>query len=702
MITIKRAGQPLDLGNLQLTFRLRSPLWNDVPSHTFSFDIDNNDNNRLILGLLHRPTNTQATGQTCAVECDVHGWKLGATLKVQSATEKVLRCFLAIDNGQLNMDWGDEYLDQMPFPTIWRTGGVTQVMYYNIDKSSDEVACQFPPTRIPEYFGSEASDDALYYTGWINSFDPEIGLYDYPSVNGTTGKSIVPTVSVPMFYLRWVLQQTMMLKGINLNISTLKESELINLLIFNNYCAEIKRRRFYFRASKDSNQTIYQTGGALCTFNDTYNSPNIVEENCFDSWNYTIKEWGIHTFYVYLNVLAKDGQFAEAIIDGRTYDLKVGDNIITVERYYTYSDVNKTVSVWIKCYNQTGSPPVITYKWINIGANSYFTGRNTSLSTLPKLYTDVAITPANHMPKVKIKELFAWLKDGFACQHIYNAAARELRFVFLRDVITSPAKHDLGDLDSETEYSPEEIAAITFAFDISSDDAPLMGELTGFNFLGEFNSFAQLPLPEIGNQIAYVPTSGKYYVYTWNDTSSRYEWQTIADYMIDATNAAAQMEVKPAWHPPAHFFEGDIFGHTPHVGCKGSSPYFKVGVNKPPLLLMFYHGMQRSVHDALDPWYFPLASGLMHDTFGLQIGTLEMRWDGDNGLRETYWRAVEEFYAQRWGLEARRQIDAAFLKQLAWDEGYLHKGREYLLDTVEFTVTQLGFTTAKITAWRKG
>ena len=303
---------------------------------------------------------------------------------------------------------------------------------------------------------------------------------------------------------------------------------------------------------------------------------------------------------------------------------------------------------------------------------------------------------------MKVKELFGWLKDGFAACPVFDASARELRFVFLKDVLTRPASRELGDLGDDTEYSPEQLQGLSYHFDISSDDAPVVASIAGFDYMGEFTHYGLLPMPDNNNKAAYVTTEGKFYVYTWNNTSSRYEWQLFSDYLSDYTPSTAELEIAPKWHPPANFYEGDIYGHTPMVGCKGSSPYFKVGVNRPPLLLMFYHGMQPAlVTDGGNTLYFPLANGLSLDAYATPINNLELRWEGTNGLRQTYWLPVEQFYAERGKLEGRKEIDALWLKQLAWDEAYLHRGRQYLIDSVEFTATQLGFTNAQITAWRK-
>ena len=240
---------------------------------------------------------------------------------------------------------------------------------------------------------------------------------------------------------------------------------------------------------------------------------------------------------------------------------------------------------------------------------------------------------------------------------------------------------------------------MNYEFDISSDDAPVVDQVSGLEFLGNFATTYELPMPENSSYYAYVYTIGKFYVYEWNDTSARYEWQPKTDYIKPLTTGLGEMEVKPAWHPPVNFYEGDIFGTTPWIGCSGSSPYFRVGINSTPFLLMMYHGLQPGmlrVDDIVQP--FPYASGLRFNAIGEEIITLELSWEG---IREKFLKTVEDFYQKRWMLEGKREVDAAWLRQLSWEESYLHKGREYLLDTVEFTATHLGFTSAKITAWRK-
>lgn len=699
MISIKYQGLPLDLGKISLTFRLRSPLWNEVPSHTFSFDIDNNDHNRAILGHLHRPSNAINTGKAFAVQADVHGWKLGATMRLQSATEKVLRFFMAIDNGQLNVDWGDDYIDEMQFPEVTRSGGVSQLMVYNLDKTSDEVACQFPPIRIPEYFGSEDPDDALLFMKWVNYYDPEMGGYLAPFVEPSAGKVYQYTVAVPQFYLRWVIAQIASKNGVKLN-SNFMGSELNELLVFNNRNVNTKKRTAYFRASKTSAQTF--ASQQTLVFNNESTFPNEDPDGCYNTSNglITVKNYGIHEFVVSVNVTAGAGEYKYMIINDQAYNIYYGENLIKYTTFFGVGAIGSTLKCEIYSYDIDGDTEIP--RDITIAAGAYVVGRNASFSELATLYTDGSITPSEHLPHVKVKELFGWLKDGFAACPVFDASARELRFVFLKDVLTRPASRELGDLGDDTEYSPEQLQGLSYHFDISSDDAPVVASIAGFDYMGEFTHYGLLPMPDNNNKAAYVTTEGKFYVYTWNDTSSRYEWQLFSDYLSDYTPSTAELDIAPKWHPPANFYEGDIFGHTPMVGCKGSSPYFKVGVNRPPLLLMFYHGMQPAlVTDGGTTLYFPLANGLSLDAYATPINNLELRWEGTNGLRQTFWLPVEQFYAERGKLEGRKEIDALWLKQLVWDEAYLHRGRQYLLDSVEFTATQLGFTNAQITAWRK-
>jgi hypothetical protein len=706
MITIKKDGEPFDLGDIRMTFRLRSPLWNDIPSHTFSFDLDATDRNLRLTGYLHRPSAHLKQSTDMAVLCNIHGWILGATMRVENAAEKTIRCHLAIDNGQMNIDWGNQYLDEMDFPTIIRNGGVSQIMNYNKDKTSNEVACQFPPVKIPEYFGKEEADDALGYTGWINSFDPEIGQYDFPTVNQSSGKVLVPTVSVPMFYLRWILHQIMELNGLKLDPRFMSSGPLKEMLVFNNRCCEEKRRRDYFRATKTTPQTYPDR--RILIFNNETTPPNTDDNNSYNpaTGQVTIRNAGIHELTVGITVEAAEGYgFLYLIIDGYSHILSQGFNLVKHTHYYSSARIGYTYYCEVYCYyNEIDPNPPYGYIEhplpVTVNAGSYVAGRNASLSDLPGLYFDGAITPALHMPHVKIKELLTWLRDGFAMAGIFSASAREFRFVLLADILKRPASGELGNIETDAEYSPDQLNGIAYAFDVSGDDAPVTEEITGLEFLGNFATTYELPMPENSSYYAYVYTVGKFYVYAWNETSSRYEWQPMTDYLKPLTTGQGELEMKPAWHPPAHFFEGDIYGTTPWIGCKGSSPFFKVGINKTPLVMMLFHGLQPamlSVDDQVQ--LFPCASGLGYNSQGGVVSALELSW---TGLREAFFSDLEAFYANRWMLEGRRQIDAAFLKQLTWDESYLHKGREYLLDSVEFTATQLGFTAAKITAWRKG
>jgi hypothetical protein len=342
---------------------------------------------------------------------------------------------------------------------------------------------------------------------------------------------------------------------------------------------------------------------------------------------------------------------------------------------------------------------VIMYKPIGINAGSYFSGRNASHSDLALPYYNITIDPANHLPEIKIKDLFSWLSIGFGAIPVFNSNSRTLIFKFWKDILLKPAIFTIDNIEPGYEFSPEATDGFSFEFDTSNDDAPIVADISDYQYIGDYNFETELPFPDTNNQLAYVKSAAGYFIYLWDDATQKFAWTVFSDYLYLLKTGNFENEIKVPWHPPSTTKYNTIsdLGYIPNIGCKGSSQYFGVGLNKSPLLLMHYYGIQHTIRN----WsHMPFASGTVYNNLGEKIGTLHLGFDTADGLYEKFWKPVEAFYRNRWKLTAKKQTDAAFLRQIDWAEKYLTLGRELLLDTVEFTATAQGFGPATIEAYR--
>lgn len=681
------------MGEISITFRLRSPIFNDVPSHSLDFDLPGTPHNHALTGYLHRP-GSQGTSTNIPVILDVHGWQFGATLKVMQATAKSISVYMAIDNGQMNIDWGDTKLTEFPFEKIPFYSGQGFLNEYNKDKDSAGAVCAFPQLYCPKFYDEKEPE----FTGFINSYNLDEQEYTINVPDTVTGIPRHNTATVPMFYLLHIVKWICEKHNIIFNRNFFTRNEFKRLILFNNHSIETKRRKNYFRASSTLQQQFFSTVGKLA-FTDTTTVPNDNTEGVYNATlsEYNVTHQGLHEFVIALDVNYASGQFSELVIHDQAFSLNTGSNFVRYSKVFYPYDIGTKISVTVSSFDIVNGHR--QYRTIFVTAGAYFSGRNVSLSNLGQLYLDYLIDPALHMPDIKIKELFESLFAGFGIIPIFKSSTRTLTFYLLKEIIQKPASRDLTLIENP-QSAPEGSDGFSFGFDTSGDDIPKILDITGYQYIGDYPSANDLPFPMTNNLLAYIKGSGSFYIYTYDDTISNYRWQPFADYLASMKTGKAETEITVKWHPPA-MTDQDQAAFYPAVGCKGSSDYFEMGRNRPPFVLLHYYGMQPAYTSTQNPTYiFPFAGGIVYDNLGNQIGNLHLGFDTPAGLYETFWKPVEEFYRMRWRLKGNREIDANFLRDIDWATKYLYASREYLLDNIEFTATQSGFTKAKVEAWR--
>lgn len=703
MISLKTNGQAFDLGNISITFRLRSPLFNEVPSHTFSFELPGTPNNLRLTGHLHRVTNNKAILADIPITANIHGWIFAATLRVQSANKKAIKCFMAIDNAQLNVDWGDKMLQEAGFGLIPFVDNNNQILPTTNLLNTADAQCQFPPCYVPDFF----DNDEPYFSGHINLFEAEESTWFENFPDNASGSAVNASVFVPMFYYKFILKELCNKNGIALHENLFSLSDFRDLIIFNNVPLESKQDRYSFKASRTAAQSFY--GQTKLNFPNV-SSPNFILENCYNSSLsvYLIRAIGLHEFVIKFYVTSADGQYIKLtfkypykdtngnIVYGtdETYMAELGWNTITHTHVFNEDVINEAVWVELWCYNMNGSSPESAD--CTVSADGYFSGKNLAYSNLAKFYGAQVIYPANHLPQIKIKDFLSWLHT-FGAYFFFDSSNKQITVTLFKDILSNPATKTITNLSFLPEIEPSIEIGLNMSFDIADDDAPLIANIKNFEYIGSYGSLSDIPIFDVVNKLAYVTPQCAYYRYLWDDAQQKFKWERYCDYNHPHITGNGEHEIKSEWNPPAMHHASALLGFTPKVGCKGSTKSFKVGVNKAPNLLMHFYGAVESFESG---HLVPYASGTCYDNHSNKIGTLHLGFDTEDGLYAKYLKPIEDFYAQAVLLTARKQTDSQFLRQIDWAEKYLVQGREFLLDTVEFTATAQGFGTAELTAYR--
>lgn len=123
----------------------------------------------------------------------------------------------------------------------------------------------------------------------------------------------------------------------------------------------------------------------------------------------------------------------------------------------------------------------------------------------------------------------------------------------------------------------------------------------------------------------------------------------------------------------------------PYALEDGSSPVYFLGVRESPYRLIFYRGQDAY----LDGGTFvpqPFASSDIYSRIGTKLGDYALRYEGDNGLYKTFWKAYEDFLQSAKRVTLRLDLDIADIIGIEIDDRLLIDGRFYFWEEMTFSV----------------
>jgi len=202
MISLKIDNVPVDLpDDFSVTINMKSPVFNDIGSYSYPFQLPKTPKNSIIFGFRHRIPGTGSIYSDFPGTCY---WKdiplFSGTVKINTLTDNAFEVYLLEGNGYFNYHRKNDMLQDVDYGDIIYFANLNEKLaYINACKNTvyPERIMTFPMIHNKSYFDELPADPLMLYfnyylQSYINSVDP-----------GTSNRMVI----VPMLYLRYVLKK---------------------------------------------------------------------------------------------------------------------------------------------------------------------------------------------------------------------------------------------------------------------------------------------------------------------------------------------------------------------------------------------------------------------------------------------------------------------------------------------------------------
>jgi hypothetical protein len=530
----------------------------------------------------------------------------------------------------------------------------TNVAYHaeQIVKGFAEADYTFPVIFAENFYGEPDDDDVTEYNPdwggdegsgpigrYINNYNAAAGMFPINSIHEDPLCDNVASM-VPCPYIHPLLRKIFDDEGFNCFGAFFDDTELQDLIIFYNYPLDEKYKKYFVRASWDDNQSIGM-GGAVLWFPDESTGDNEDEDGCWNNstYRYTIKNRGYHSFSINVNV--KPHTYTENIIARIRLKNEAGDTLdyqeftvvpetwteLDYELLYYFDEVlvNSTVYLWFEFVKPLGNDHDGDVE------NQILIAANISYQNLNQFSNKMNI--ANHLPPVEVNEFINSLKNGFGLGIFFDFYQKEAQLSLVRDIFSMKKYLDLSHkvLSSDKESEITENGGYKFNIDFDRD----VYTYENYEYIGEFDTFNDLPTPSEPYKIALERSSNSILIYKKDPDSNIFDWFYWSDNIYPVEVGDGEEEITAGFSTLAMHIGNDLL--TAQTKTVAGSPAFETGDNDFPLTLLFDRGMQENANGD----EYPMASCVSSNLAGAGIGDYHLKMNGDNGL---YAKFLEKWY----------------------------------------------------------
>ncbi len=520
------------------------------------------------------------------------------------------------------------------------------------------------PTIYNDTFYGEAQVNNPYYLLMLNVYNAA-GAAFKKNVIVTTESAANKYALAPQPYLQYIIKRIFAAAGFLLAGDFMNDSEMKKLLVYSNYA--IDKKTAVTHHSKAILSTGYTDDSGLVIFDNDSTGGGTDLDNDYNNatGEYTIPEAGYYTIKAVIDltqILPRVNDLATDRID-YTITLKKNGSTVETAAFFSFWDtpytINKTFSGYFTApdigavltieFSVTITPLFggTTPFTVNILPNTTYVDFTVlSQSELNKFNNDINV--ANHVPDMLATDFLISIFGTLLIKMKPDAATNTINLNYADKAVKATSHNDLTKI-ARPYPTIEKVKPTgnTYNFTFPSSDKYTANNFiaqTGKEVLTDALTLQSLPAAK-PNSIIHILNSNRIYASVYNTGTLLYEWVYVTDNYFPLKKGDGTVEVKPNLSPLIMAVESvlSVLELVPAIGEPGTSLFFANGLQpEKEIRLMFYRGMQPNA--AADN--YPLATTTMYDYAGNIIGTVNLQWDGDNGLYNTFHKAFFEFFTK--------------------------------------------------------
>jgi hypothetical protein len=652
MFSIVVNGQQVDHSGITVNLYLKStfPFSPDQGqiegSFAFNGSLPASPLNKRIFGFPHRLEGVFDLPSNIPCQLTINGrlW-YDALISITSSTETIFNFDLLFGYGGFASLIEGKTLKDLAFPDPVSTGDDQEAVIAFaediITKSYPETGFNFPMIYNPDFYG-DANPEFLWFMNHYNS-----GAF-MPNIYSSNGVRNFNTL-VPMLYLHYVTKLCFETFGYKPTGSFFDDPDLAKALLYNNCALDEMRKKYLVRAYQANSQE-FPPMGAKILFSDDSTPPNEDQQEVFDTTasEYEIAFAGAYTVALSFKFWNKlddpmklkvklycDEDVIETITLNETTLWQWVSREVFFEKYFEDDSIGKKLSIRIYCEDIYGGDLCNFYI-----KQASIVFENTSLTDL-NVYSKI-LDFYNHVPEKEISAFLVNLQLLFGLIIGFDHEKKTAELSFVRDSLNFTEADNLSELtrfsSKKVILEPSEGYNIQFDFDTSDQTTEMIFESVDLSqFIGQFNTFNDLPWPSALNDVAYIKNTNSYYIYNVVAGPGPY-WNHLAHYHPIRSIGQAKNEVRPEMSPlMTHMLPGNRNVYAT-ILQEGTSFAYPDKVNECGLRILFYHGLCPMVNSEN---LYPFGSSLSYDSLGNSVGGIDLVLHGSKSIYDIF---LEYYY----------------------------------------------------------
>lgn len=714
MLIIFVNNTPIDLSSFSLSLVKKSAIsvLDGIPgSYVFNFNVPASIKNNKLFDFPARLVKKDLSAKSWPIRITFSGLPIteGSATVVQ-ANSKTITLSIAFESGLFNeltrsLRLKDIYSESISLGAT--TNDVITHCNQLVQNSFPQVDYNFPVIANDHFYGvppkSEEDDPTNnpQFLGYLNNYLPGTGFISNLVLEGEDDNV---NSLVPLFYIVGILKQCFSFAGYSLTGKPLSFPELSQLLLYNNYSLDHLEERYSVAVEHDLLGFIDGFQEHTMPFteiiretDDTYNP---------STYKYEVKAIGYHKSSLSFTVNVEPGMsgtlwlIVKIIQDGT--DIVFQDHFmnsdsqdvsIATTLFYDAANIGDEIYCTISVENQNA--PLDEPQWPQFTVeDAHFSVINISQSNLNRF--SKSITYSNHMPDVSVHEFLNAFYKTFAVFPVFDHNTKSCELHFIQDILAGLPSFSFSDIIPDTLKATELLySGYTFKFDFGENDDLLSDNFKEIEDLySSVDTYSKLPFHPPLNSIIYVRNTNKYFIFESEDDPQTglpiLKYNLYGDEFSDFAVDDGEKSVSSALAPLLMIQEqSGSFNLLPSIHNLGSSFAYNGGLQPSPFRMVLWRGLSG----------YPLATSYSLNLSAIHEWELDLRWNSLNGIYNSFWKSVIDWYKSRIPIEGKVLITEEDLNQIVFSRIFRLLELNLILGEVSIKLSKDNLSSASFKSW---